>query len=93
MNTSLLRHHALPETQVTDYQLVQPNAPFPLLSQTDHPTLCLPVWYVHPCGTGCAMGELIGEKIAEAMPGLVDDDKWLTWLETWFMMMGNIVEL
>jgi len=27
------------------------------------------------------------------MPGLVDDDKWLTWLETWFMMMGNIVEL
>jgi len=39
------------------------------------------------------MGELIGEKIAEAMPGLVDDDKWLTWLETWFMMMGNIVEL
>jgi len=38
------------------------------------------------------MGELIGEKDAEGMLEGVGD-KWLNWLETWFMMLGNIVEL
>lgn len=39
-----------------------------------------------------AMGELIGEKNAEGrLEGV--DDKWLNWLETWFVMLGNIVEL
>ncbi|KAH9963215.1 hypothetical protein BC827DRAFT_1194165 [Russula dissimulans] len=93
VNTSLLRHHALPETQVTSFALVQRDALFPLLSQGDHPTLCLPAWYIHPCGTACAMGELIGEKMAEAKPEVVDDDKWVSWLETWIMMLGNVVEL
>ena len=92
MNTSILRCHALPEIQVTPYALVQPDAPFPLLTQGDHPTLGTPGWFIHPCGTGCAIGELIGERQkAEGMPGI--DDDWLHWLETWFMMMENIVDL
>lgn len=92
MHSSLLRRHALPETQVTPFALVQPDALFPLLSQGDHPTLATPAWFIHPCGTACAMGELIGEKKAEGMPDVVSD-KWSDWLETWFMMLGNIVEL
>jgi ubiquitin-like-conjugating enzyme ATG10 len=91
MNSSLLRRHALPEIQVTPYALVQPDALFPLLSQGDHPTLGTPAWFIHPCGTAFVMDELIGEKNAEGMPEV--DNKWLQWLETWFMMMGNIVEL
>ncbi|KAF8271752.1 hypothetical protein EI94DRAFT_1719934, partial [Lactarius quietus] len=64
MNTSLLRHHALPETQATSFALFQQDALFPLLSQGDHPTLGLPSWFIHPCGTASAMNELIGEKTA-----------------------------
>ena len=92
MNTSTLRRHSLPEIQVTPYALVQPDASsFPLLSQGDHPTLGTPGWFIHPCGTAYAIGELIGERKAEGMPGV--DDDWLHWLETWFMMMENIVDL
>jgi hypothetical protein len=46
------------------------------------------------------MGELIGEKNSEKMPESMCermpkdvDDKWLNWLETWFVMLGNIAEL
>jgi len=92
MNTSILRRHALPEIQATPYALVQPDASFPLLSQGDHPTLGTPGWFIHPCGTACAIGELIGERQkGEEMAGV--DDDWLQWLETWFMMMENIVGL
>jgi ubiquitin-like-conjugating enzyme ATG10 len=92
MDMSILRHHALPEIQVTPHALVQPDASFPLLSQGDHPTLGTPGWFIHPCGTACAIGELIGErKKAERMLGV--DDDLLQWLETWFMMMENIVDL
>lgn len=92
MNTGFLHRHTLPQSQVTSFALVQLDAPFPLLSQGDHPTLGTPVWLIHPCGTGFAMGELIGEKSAEGMLEGVDD-KWLDWLETWFMVLGNIVKL
>ena len=90
MNTSLLRSHVLSGTQVTSFALVQPDALFPLLSQGDHPTLGTPSWFIHPCGTACAMGELIGEKKAEGMPEVVSD-KSLDWLEMWFMVLGNVV--
>ncbi|KAI0254261.1 hypothetical protein BJV78DRAFT_1186621 [Lactifluus subvellereus] len=92
MNTSLLRSHVLSGTQVTSFALVQLDALFPLLSQGDHPTLGTPSWFIHPCGTACAMGELIGEKNAGGMPEVVND-KLLDWLEMWFMVLGNIVEL
>jgi Autophagocytosis associated protein, active-site domain len=92
MNTNLWRHCALPETQVTSFALVQPDALFPLLSQGDHPTLGTPSWFIHPCGTANTMGELIGAKNAEGIPEVVSDES-LDWLEMWFMVLGNIVEL
>lgn len=93
MSTSLLRHHALPETQATAFALFQQDALFPLLSQGDHPTLGLPSWFIHPCGTACAMSELIGEKTAEGMAEVGSTEWLLVWLETWFMMLGNMVKL
>ncbi len=93
MNTSLLRHRALPETQATSFALFQRDALFPLLSQGDHPTLGLPSWFIHPCGTACAMSELIGEKMAEGMPEVGSKEWLLVWLETWFLMLGNMVQL
>ncbi|KAN0140023.1 hypothetical protein V8E53_001919 [Lactarius tabidus] len=93
MNTSLLRHHALPETQATSFALFQQDALFPLLSQGDHPTLGLPSWFIHPCGTACAMSELIGEKMAEGVAEVGSQEWLLVWLETWFMMLGNMVKL
>jgi ubiquitin-like-conjugating enzyme ATG10 len=92
MNTHLLRHQSLPETQVTSFALVQPDALFPLLSQGDHPTLGTPSWFIHPCGTANAISELIREKNTERIPE-VDNNNSLDWLETWFMMLGSIVEL
>lgn len=55
-----------------------------------------PGWFIHPCGTACAIGELIGERKkaeaeAEGMPRVEND--WVHWLETWFMMIENIVDL
>jgi ubiquitin-like-conjugating enzyme ATG10 len=94
MNTSLLRRYALPEIQVTPYALTQPDASFPLLSQGDHPTLGTPSWFIHPCGTACAIGELIGERKKAELEGMPEvSDDWLDWLETWFMMIGGIVDL
>ena len=93
MNTSLLHHHALPETQATSFALFQQDALFPLLSQGDHPTSGLPSWLIHPCGTACAMSELIGDKTAEGMAEVSSKEWLLIWLETWFMMLGNMVQL
>jgi len=92
MNTGLLRHHALLETQATSFALFQQDALFPLLSQGDHPTVGLPSWFIHPCGTACAMSELIGE-MAEDTPEVGSKEWLLVWLETWFMMLGNMVNL
>ncbi|KAI0269280.1 hypothetical protein BC834DRAFT_820430, partial [Gloeopeniophorella convolvens] len=94
LKTTLLHRHALSETQASSFALVQPEAPFPLLSQGDHPTMGTPSWYIHPCGTASAMGELIGEKNAEGLPDVSQSSSpWVDWLETWFMVLGNIVEL
>jgi len=93
MNTSLLRHHALPETRATSFALFQQDALFPLLSQGDHPTLGMPSWFIHPCGTTGAMSELIEEKTAEGLTDVGSKEWLLVWLETWFMMLGNMVQL
>ena len=93
MNTSLLRHHALPETRTTSFALFQQDALFPLLSQGDHPTLGTPSWFIHPCGTTCAMSELIEEKAAEGLTDVGSKEWLLIWLETWFMVLGNMVQL
>lgn len=40
------------------------------------------------------MGELTNEMVAEAVPeDDGKDDQWVRWLETWFMVLGNMVDL
>ena len=36
------------------------------------------------------MSELIGEKMAEGMLEVGSKEWLLVWLETWFMMLGNM---
>ena len=39
------------------------------------------------------MSELIGDKTAEGMAEVSSKEWLLIWLETWFMMLGNMVQL
>ena len=39
------------------------------------------------------MSELIGEKVAEVMPEVGSKEWLLVWLETWFMVLGNMINL
>ena len=52
----------------------------------DHPTLGTPSWYFHPCHTA----DVVGEVLAEIEVDRADE---LRWLEVWFMVMGNMVDL
>ena len=63
-----------------------PDSTFSLLSQGDHPTLGTPCWYLHPCHTS----EVVGEIMAEVDAGERDAVRWL---EAWFMVMSNMVDL
>ncbi|KAL6299106.1 hypothetical protein BKA93DRAFT_808335 [Sparassis latifolia] len=89
VTTPLFRRHALPETVSNSFAVSAPESLFPMLSQGDHPTLGTPAWYFHPCYTL--------ESVAEVMME-VQQDEWTTeqrllrWLETWFMVLGNIVD-
>lgn len=56
------------------------SAEFPLLQFTEHPTSGLGCWSVHPCH----VAEAVSELVAESGRG---------WLETWFMLSGNVVDL
>jgi hypothetical protein len=39
------------------------------------------------------MSELIEEKTAEGLTDIGSKEWLLVWLETWFMMLGNMVQL
>ena len=83
--TSLFRRHALPSAKGGSFALTLPDSSLSLLSQGDHPTLDIPCWYIHPCRTEEAVGEIIAE--------LGDDGTDpLRWLETWFTVMSNVVD-
>ena len=75
----------LPEARVSAFALPLPDSAFSLLSQGDHPTLGIPCWYLHPCHTG--------EVVEEIMQELEYDEaeRSVRWLETWFMVMANLV--
>ncbi|KAL8292493.1 hypothetical protein RQP46_001105 [Phenoliferia psychrophenolica] len=61
--------------------------PAPFLSQGDHPTLGTPAWFLHPCET-----EAIVKEVLEGRES--PDDGWeREWLETWFMVVGSVVDL
>jgi len=78
--------HIEPRVSALPLNEEQP-AVFPLLSQGEHPTLQIPCWYLHPCETGVAVGELLGVQSAAERRTLCH------WLEAWMAMLGTVVNL
>lgn len=61
--------------------------PNPFLSQADHPTLGTPAWFLHPCETEAIVREVLE---GTEKPG----ERWESaWMETWFMVVGSVVDL
>ena len=65
------------------------GAVFPLLSQGEHPTLQIPCWYLHPCETGVAVGELL----TVALQSAAERRTLCHWLEAWMAMLGTVISL
>lgn len=86
VKSPLFRPHVLPSVDGNTFALTLPDSSLALLSQGDHPTLGTPSWYFHPCHTA----EVVGELMVEMEDG---QDDMLRWMETWFMVMGNMVDL
>ncbi|GJE84703.1 autophagy protein 10 [Phanerochaete sordida] len=86
VTSSLLMRSALPQTARTTFALETTDSPFAMLSQGDHPTSNTPCWYLHPCRTAEVVDEIMKET------GYGDADRPLRWLETWFMVLGNVVD-
>lgn len=87
---SMFRQGTLPAHTGSTFALSTPDPAFALLSQGDHPTLGTPCWYLHPCNTAEVVGEIMDA---------VDCREWgeaerlSRWLEAWFSVVGNIVDL
>ncbi|TFY80872.1 hypothetical protein EWM64_g3138 [Hericium alpestre] len=91
-----LFHRRLSPADITPFSIGHPGSLFPLLSQGDHPTLGTPSWYIHPCETPSAMAELAAEIIADTEPEIAlwtEDEQLIRWMEAWFMLLGNVVDL
>ena len=88
MKSSLFRPQALPSADGNTFAVTLPESSFALfkLSQGDHPTLGTLPWYFHPCHTA----DVVGEILAEIELDRADE---LRWLEVWFKVMGNMVDL
>ncbi|EIN10704.1 hypothetical protein PUNSTDRAFT_65754, partial [Punctularia strigosozonata HHB-11173 SS5] len=86
----LLRSDAVQDAHRTVFALTRPSAPFPLLTQGDHPVRGFPAWYLHPCETAAAVNEIVGELNQDAVSDL---DRDVRWLEAWFVLLGNVVDL
>ena len=87
LTTSLFYQERLPSHGDSDIVLSLNGSAFPMLSQGDHPVLGTPCWYLHPCETARAVDEL------QQNLGLMDGDDKERWLELWFMLVGNVVNL
>lgn len=91
LNTPLFRQDSLPnlDDKLATFALVDSSTAFSLLSQGDHPILGTPCWYLHPCRTA----DMIEEVIIE---GRRDDwspeEALLRFFETWFMVLGNVID-
>ncbi|KAJ7179247.1 hypothetical protein C8R46DRAFT_887406 [Mycena filopes] len=83
VRTTLFHRFAFEGTESTTFAVSLPGSAFPLLSQGDHPTLGTPCWYFHPCESAAAVDEIMTE-LGEKARG---------WLETWFMVLGTVVNL
>ncbi|KAI0829421.1 hypothetical protein BC628DRAFT_1133832 [Trametes gibbosa] len=88
VRSALFRRHVLPSSNGNAFGLLLPDSALALLSQGDHPTLGTPAWYFHPCRTSEVVGELLAED-----GGARAEDELLRWMEVWFMVLGNIVDL
>ncbi|KAI0676834.1 hypothetical protein C8Q78DRAFT_999764 [Trametes maxima] len=84
--STLFRRHALPSANDNTFALTLPDTSLALLSQGDHPTLGTPSWYLHPCHTSEAVGEILAESDGR------NGENGLRWMEVWFMVMGNVVD-
>ncbi|CCM04870.1 uncharacterized protein FIBRA_07063 [Fibroporia radiculosa] len=86
----LFHPHSLANAEATSFALTEPGSSFPLLSQGDHPVLGTPSWYLHPCHTA----EAVVELMAESPRGDESEERTLVrWMETWFMVLGQVVNL
>ena len=93
VRTNLFKPDALVGASVHATHIEPPRtergAVFPLLSQGGHPTLQIPCWYLHPCETGVAVGELL----ALGMQSAAGRRTLCQWLEAWMAMLGTVVNL
>ena len=85
LRSTLFRPFAFEKTEASTFALTNPASSFPLLSQGDHPTLGTACWYLHPCESADAVGEIMREvQVAEEL-------RLVRWLEAWFMILGTMV--
>ena len=99
IRTNLFKLYALAGASVQEAHIepsasIQPpcqdnGAVFPLLSQGYHPTLQVPCWYLHPCETGVAVGELLAARRQDCAERRTPCEC----LETWMAMLGTAVNL
>ena len=88
--SSTIFHHASTTSYPFSTLSPPPNddpAPPPFLSQSDHPTLGSPAWFLHPCETASLMQELLESR---GTPG----EEWRReWMESWLMLVGTVADL
>jgi Autophagocytosis associated protein, active-site domain len=87
MNSHLFRFELPQGSHSSGFALTLPDAPFPLLSQGEHPTTGRPCWYLHPCQTDIAVAELVEADSGSETP------QHGRWMELWLMTVGAVVNL
>ena len=90
MDTSLLRKHAFDGMEATAFSIGDPASNFPLVSFGEHPSLGSQCWYLHPCETGPAVGEMLAAW-SDACPQ--ESTRHTRWLEAWFLVLSSVVDL
>ncbi|TFK75985.1 hypothetical protein BDN72DRAFT_831426 [Pluteus cervinus] len=93
MQCNVFKLGAFEGTERSTFALTIPDSSFPLLSQGDHPVLGTPCWYLHPCQASQAVDELVAEitdESGESKDGLKVQNL-ASWLETWFMVVGTVI--
>ncbi|KZW03906.1 hypothetical protein EXIGLDRAFT_8131 [Exidia glandulosa HHB12029] len=89
LRTNLFKQHVTRSVTRTAHSLSLPGedagAPFPLLSQGDHPVLGRPCWFLHPCGIPTAMAELMEEPDMSTHSA--------AWIDTWLALISTVIDL
>ncbi|KZW03924.1 hypothetical protein EXIGLDRAFT_8627 [Exidia glandulosa HHB12029] len=89
LRTNLFKQHVTRSVARTAHSLSLPgedaDAPFPLLSQGDHPVLGRPCWFLHPCGIPTALAELMEESDMSAHSAV--------WIDTWLSLISTVIDL